>query len=163
MAALTGLEKAGGNMQLVFADIGEYLLISHRERFDREEAPDGSPWEQLAESTLRRKMLKGVRREKGKNRKSLTKKRGIGTKAGAINALARSRILVERGDLQDTLRYQASADDLQFGTDRIYGATQQFGDEERSIPSREFLGLSEADQEEIMAIIDRHLEMAMAA
>jgi phage gpG-like protein len=159
MAALTSLEKAGGNMQLAFQDIGEYLLLSHRERFDKEQAPDGTPWEPLAESTLRRKMLKGVRRGKGEKRKSLTT--GKGTKSGAINVLARSKILVERGDLRDTLRYQASSDGLLFGTDRIYGATHQFGDEERNIPSREYLGLSEEDQAEIIAIIDSHLEAAM--
>jgi phage gpG-like protein len=160
MGKLSSLEKAGGNMQLAFQDIGEYLLISHGERFGKEQAPDGTPWEPLAESTLRRKMLKGVRRGKGKKRKSLTTSRG--TKAGAINVLARSKILVERGDLRDLLRYQASNDGLLFGTDRIYGATHQFGDPERNIPAREFLGLSEEDQVEVIAIIDNHLAAAMA-
>jgi phage gpG-like protein len=159
MAALRSLERAGGNMQLAFAGIGEYLLLSHRERWDKEQAPDGTPWEPLADSTLRRKMLKGVRRGKGQKRKSLTT--GKGTKAGAINALARSKILVERSDLRDLLLYQASGDGLLFGTDRIYGATHQYGDEERNIPAREFLGLSEADQVEVIAIIDSHLEAAM--
>jgi phage gpG-like protein len=159
LARLKSLERAGGNMQLAFQDIGEYLLISHRERFDKEQAPDGTPWEPLAESTLRRKMLKGVRKGKGQKRKSLTT--GKGTKAGAINALARSKILVERSDLRDTLRYQASSDGLLFGTDRIYGASHQFGDDDRNIPAREFLGLSDEDQAEIIAIIDSHLEAAM--
>ncbi|PLX49125.1 MAG: phage virion morphogenesis protein [Desulfobulbaceae bacterium] len=159
--ALTSLEKAGGNMHLAFQDIGEYLLISHRERFDNEQAPDGTPWEPLADSTLRRKMLKGVRRGKGKKRKSLTTSRG--TKAGAIKALAGSKILVERGDLRDLLRYQAGGDSLEFGTDRIYGATQHFGDDDRNIPARPYLGLSDDDEAEVLRIIQAHLDDAMAA
>jgi phage virion morphogenesis protein len=158
--ALKRLERAGGNLKPAFQDIGEYLLISHRERFDKEQAPDGTPWEPLADSTLRRKMLKGVRRGKGQKRKTLTTSQG--TKAGAINALARGKIMVERGDLRDLLRYQASGAGLQLGTDRIYGATHQFGDPARNIPARPFLGLSDQDQVEIMAILERHLQAAMA-
>lgn len=157
--ALKRLERAGGDLEPAFRDIGEYLLISHRERFDKEQAPDGNKWEPLSDATLRRKMLKGVRRAKGKKRKSLTTSRG--TKAGAINALARSKTLVESGDLRDLLRYATTKQSLQFGTDRIYGATHQFGDPKRNIPAREFIGLSEADEKEILAILSRHLEASM--
>jgi phage gpG-like protein len=157
--ALKELERAGGNLKPAFQDIGEYLLISHRERYDKEQAPDGTQWEPLADSTLRRKMLKGVRRGKGKKRKSLTT--GRGTKAGAINALVKSKILVESSDLRDLMRYLATGDSLQFGTDRIYGATQHFGDPERNIPARTILGLSAEDQVEVMAILERYLAEAM--
>ena len=159
--ALNQLAKKGGNMGAAFRDIGEYLLISHRERFDREEAPDGSKWEPLSEATLRRKMLKGVRRSKGEKKKRLTGKRGS-TKAGAINALAASRILKEEGDLRDTLRYQETDSSLEFGTDRIYGATHQFGDDDRNIPARPFLGLSAADEQEVIRIIEKHMVGVMA-
>lgn len=158
--ALKRLEQSGGNLKTAFQDIGEYLLISHRERFDKEQTPDGTPWEPLSDSTLRRKMLKGVRRGKGKKRKSLTSRQG--TKAGAIKALAGSKILKESGALRDLMRYQATDSSLQFGTDRIYGATHQFGDEDRNIPAREYLGLSAEDQVEVIAIINRHLEAVMA-
>lgn len=158
--ALKGLERAGGDLEPAFRDIGEYLLLSHRDRYDKEQAPDGTPWEPLADSTLRRKMLKGVRRGKGAKNKSLTKKRG-GTKVGAIRALAGSKILVESSNLRDLLRYQTTSSSLQLGTDRIYGATQHFGDPDRNIPSREFLGLSERDMAEVKRIINRHLQAVM--
>lgn len=48
----------------------------------------------------------------------------------AASTLARkrgNRILRESGDLQDTLRYQVSDNELAFGTDRPYGAIHQFG------------------------------------
>lgn len=141
--ALRRLVAAGGNMQTVFADIGEYLLISHHERFDKEETPDGTPWEPLKEETLRRKMLRG--------------KRG-----GAAGIKAASKILRESGDMADTLRYQADDRGLDFGTDRIQGATHQLGDEDRGIPAREFLGLSDEDERQVLVIIHRHIEAAMA-
>ncbi|WP_241085742.1 phage virion morphogenesis protein [Candidatus Vondammii sp. HM_W22] len=96
-------------------------------------------------------MLTGVKRGKGEKRRSLTK-RGGGTKAGAIGKLAGKRILVESGALRDS---------LEFGTDRKYGATHQLGDQERGIPARPFLGIDDQDRDEILAILQRHLEEAL--
>jgi len=159
-AALGRLIKAGADLKPAFAEIGEYLDLATRQRFDREQAPDGSPWEPLSETTLRRKMLKGVKRGRGQKRRRLTTRAG-NTKAGAITRLAHASILVESGDLRDTLRYHATADSLEFGTDRKYGATHQFGDKKRNIPARPFLGLSDADRAEIVSILREHLARAM--
>ncbi|MBA1445867.1 MAG: phage virion morphogenesis protein [Chromatiales bacterium] len=160
--ALTRLADAGAGMKPAFADIGEYLLISTKERFDAQESPDGEPWAQLADSTLRRKMLKGVRRGKGQKRKSLTTQRG-NTKIGAVRALSNDLILVLRGYLRDTLAYDATSGGLEFGTNREYGATHQFGDDDRNIPARPFLGLSADDEAEIIEILQEHLEQALHA
>ena len=160
--ALERLIEAGADLEPAFAKIGEYLDPATRERFDREQAPDGTPWEPLSDATLRRKMLKGVKRGRGQKRRRLTTRAG-NTKSGAIARLAQARILVESGDLRDTLHYLATADRLKFGTDRKYGATHQFGDPERNIPARPFLGLSDADRAEIVAILREHLERAMGA
>lgn len=158
--ALTRLTRAGGDLRTAFADIGEYLDLATRARFDAQRGPDGVPWEPLSDATLRRTMLGGVKRGKGQQRRALTK-RGGGTKAGAIRKLAGKEILVESGDLRDTLRYRASARSLEFGTDRKYGATHQFGDPDRHIPARPFLGINDADRAEILAILQRHLEDAL--
>lgn len=161
--ALKRLQRAGADLQPAWRDIGEYLLNSTRERFDREQAPDGTPWEPLAESTLRRKMLKGVGRGKGKPRKSLTTGRG-NTKVGAIRRLASNQILVESGNLRDLMRYQATREGLRFGSDRVYAAIQQFGGADvgrPDIPARPFLGLSAADRAEVLAILNQHLEAAL--
>lgn len=158
--ALERLAKAGGNMRAAFADIGEYLDLTTRARFDAERGPDGERWGPLADSTLRRAMLSGVKRGKGKKRRQLTR-RGGGTKAGAIRKLAGKRILVESGDLRDTLRYRATATGLEFGTDRKYGATHQFGDEARGIPARPYLGINDEDRAEILGILRRHLDAAL--
>lgn len=86
-AALRRLAAAGADLKPAFAEIGEYLDLATRERFDREQAPDGTPWEPLSDATLRRRMLKGVKRGKGQKRRRLTTRAG-NTRAGAIKRLA---------------------------------------------------------------------------
>jgi phage virion morphogenesis protein len=70
------------------------------------------------------------------------------------------RILRDSGTLADTLAYQISGDQLEFGTNREYAATHQFGREADGIPARPFLGLSTGlfnDGDEIIAILQSHL------
>lgn len=60
------------------------------------------------------------------------------------------RILVERGDLLNSIAFEAGGDFVQIiagPTD--YAATHQFGRPEVNIPARPYLGLSEADLREI--------------
>lgn len=131
LKALQRLQDAGANMQGAFADIGEYLLISHRERWDRQVSPDGTPWAPLAPQTVKYKK---------KNQ---------------------DKILVLDGNLRDLLRYQDRPDGLEFGTDRIHGATHQFGREDAGISARPFLGLSDEDRVEVLDILQDHLEAAL--
>lgn len=125
--AFNRLIQFGGDSEALFADIGEYLLISHEERFERQEAPDGTPWEPLNPKYQARK----------KKNQDL--------------------ILVLEGYLRNTLAYDPRPDSLEFGTNRIYGATHQFGDESRGIPARPFLGISADDESKILAIVRQHL------
>lgn len=120
-------------------DIGEYLHQSTDERFRQKVAPDGTPWAPLSPKTLARKKGTGILREKG--------------------------------TLQDTLRKQVTSTDLAFGTDRPYGALHQFGQKKGAsgktskgipipwgdIPAREYLGLSEDDETEVILIIRDYL------
>lgn len=154
-ASLERLLAVNANLRPLFMDIGEYLVSSTKDRFDREEDPSGNRWEELSESTLRRRMLAGVKRARGARRKRLVGGNGS-TKDGAIRALAGAKILQDRGYLRDLIRYQTDILSLQVGTDRIYGATHQFGDDSRHIHARPFLGLSEDDRAEVLAIIARY-------
>jgi phage virion morphogenesis protein len=132
--ALDLLMKRGQNLAPVFADIGEYLLIAHDERFKRQVSPDGKKWTDL--------------NPEYKERKKQNK----------------DRILVLDGELAGTLRYQATAESLIFGTDRKYGATHQFGRNETvsgktgatydaNIPARPFLGFSGDDVSEARRLL----------
>lgn len=125
--ALQRLAARVGRLTPVFRDIGEYLHQAHEERFDAQKDPQGNPWQPLSE------------------RYKARKKRNA------------DKILVLDDLLGGTLRYQATADSLLFGTDRIYGATHQFGDDDRGIPARPFLGLSRDDEAEALRLIEEHL------
>lgn len=47
--------KKGQKLEPALAEIGEYLIESHQERFKLEVGPDGTPWEPLAPATTKRK------------------------------------------------------------------------------------------------------------
>jgi phage gpG-like protein len=154
--------------------MGEHLMIVHRERFARQAAPDGTPWQALSPRYLRRK-----KKNKGK-------------------------MLQLEGYLANTLRYQISPNELLFGSNRPYAAIHQFGGEiqiaarsQRAyfrqgkngtvgnqftqkkksnftqwvtlgaytirIPARPFLGTSDADNDALVAIALRHIDRALSS
>ncbi|WP_295582264.1 phage virion morphogenesis protein [uncultured Lamprocystis sp.] len=136
-------------------DVGEYLLRSTDTHFRQQREPDGTPWPQLSDVTLQRRL---------DARAGTRGKRGLTKKGRAV--LANAKILRDSGILQDTLRYQLTADGrgVAVGTDRVYGAMQQFGGTRAQwphlwgdIPARPFLGLDAADRAEIVAIFRRQL------
>lgn len=143
--ALAELARLIDNQEPALRDIGAYLERSHDERFAAGEAPDGSKWAPLSESYR------------------------------AIKPQHRDKVLVLEGHLRDSLHYQIEGDGLLFGTDRVYGAVHQFDAEKGSfgttkrgspipwgdIPARPFLGLSDADREEIAAILEEHIQAAI--
>lgn len=117
----------------LFHGIGEYLLIAHRERWDRQQSPDGTPWSPLSPRYMRRKAKLRPGRP----------------------------LLVFDNILRGTLRYQADDAGVAFGTDRPYGARQQFGG--GGIPARPWLGLSADDENEIVAMTQDYLRAAIDA
>lgn len=127
VAALKRLQEIGGNLDAAFGEIGEYLLESHKQRFEDQVSPDGEPWEPL-------------------DPKSVTRKKR--------NA---DKILIEYGHLLGSLHYNLTSSGLEFGTNLIYGATHQFGDEDRGIRARPFIGISVDDEREIISIIGEHI------
>lgn len=124
---LTELIQSGQDLATPFADIGEYLLLAHDDRFQAQESPTGEAWASLSPDYAASK-----RKQESRGSDS---------------------ILVLNFYLRSMLRYQASSTELVFGTDRVYGATHQYGDDTRGIPARPFLGISDKDEAEILAIL----------
>ena len=66
------------------------------------------------------------------------------------------------GDLLDSMTYTLtlSGDEVVVGTNLVYGAIHQFGGEEVGIdiPARVYLGLSEENEDEVLAIVDQWLD-----
>ena len=129
--ALKRLADAGADMETAFVDIGESLLNSTRQRFEYMEDPDGNPWAGL---------MVDYQKRKKKNK---------------------DKILVLEGFMRDTMAYNAFRDGLELGTNRIQGATHQFGDEERGIVARPYLGISDDDEQMILDTLHDHFEYAL--
>jgi len=133
--ALNQLIKRGTDLTPAMANIGEELLISHDQRFRDQKSPEGIPWAPLSEAT-----------------KSL-KSKNVDT------------ILVLNHVLSGTLNYQASSDNLLFGSPLEYAATHQFGRTtspnsmipNKEIPARPFLGLDEMDKDMILVTLSDYL------
>lgn len=122
-------------------EIGEVLTNSTKRRFGTQTDPTGRRWEPNSEVTLERK--------------------------------TNPNILTEGGFLGDGIRHQLTADGrgVQIVSDRIYAAVQQFGQPQGAsgtnrrgapipwgdIRARPFLGLSDEDEDQIMAILRDYL------
>lgn len=125
-----------GNAEFVnkslFLAIGEALLQSTDARFDKQQAPDGTPWQPLSPQYAAYK-----------------RKRGYG-----------SKILKMRGHLRDTLTMQATDASVSIGSNRIYAAMHQYGGRTRfgQISARPYLGISDEDEQAIMGTLQDAFE-----
>lgn len=130
---LQRLRDRSANLSPALLKIGEKLKESSQQRFSSMTAPDGTQWATNKPSTLEHKHG--------------------------------SRPLTEEGTLGDTIDYQRLGDDgVQIGSPMEYSAMMQFGGTKAEfphlwgdIPARPFLGISEQDKSDILAIIQRHL------
>ncbi|EOX1534567.1 phage virion morphogenesis protein [Vibrio cholerae] len=126
--------ERGQNMSPALRDIGEHLLLSHHERWQQQQSPDGTPWAPLSPKYQKRK----------KKHADL--------------------ILVLNQHLSSSsLNYDVDPLGLSFGTSSEYGAIHHFGGSPEmrpsnaAIPARPWLGLSESDFDEIAQILAIHL------
>lgn len=130
-ARLRALVNAGEDLEPAFYDIGESLLNSHHDRWDQQVDAEGNEWAALDPKYQARKKK---------------------------NA---DKILMLDGFMHDTLAYNADSHGLELGTNSIQGATHQFGDEDRGILARPFLGISADDEQMILETLHDHFELAM--
>ncbi|WP_036797495.1 phage virion morphogenesis protein [Leisingera caerulea] len=129
------------------ADIGELLLSSSQDRMQRGENPDGSPFAPRSPATLARYAKLGL------------------TFGAPLNV---------SGDMRNHLFYEASKDGVEYGSNAIQSAVMQFGAAKGAfgtasngssipwgdIPAREFIGISEEDQSNIVLELEEWLQDA---
>lgn len=141
------------DMTPVYQDIVEELLKSTTERFRTETDPDGEKWARKSQTTLDRYKRLGY------------------------SGQALTRTLFLKGYLSGNIFHQAERDRAVIGSPAAYAAVQQFGAAKGAfgrdrhgrpipwgrIPARAFLGLSDADEEAIIDIVDEHIELDGAA
>lgn len=148
------LEKKAGNLHPCLKNIGLHLEESTKQRFIKQEDPDGGQWAALKPATLKRK----------KGTKILTESAGLSD--SIISAVRNNGLRVGTNKV-----YAATH---QFGRDKmpahnrtvtkVFGKTLKFPvwaqvrSYDPKIPPRPFLGFSTADREEIMKIVQDFLE-----
>lgn len=163
--ALNALQNTAaklGNLSPVHRAIGELLVDSTKQRFADSQAPDGSTWQTLSETTLQI-YIKGW----GKNDRSRFGASNF-KKGGDLNARGTARLnelrkplIGKSKDLSTQIFYEVSANgnELTVGSPMVYAAVQQFGQKKGAsgstkngrpiplgdIPPRPFIGLSTDD------------------
>ena len=138
----------------MYKDMGEYQVPTTQNRFKTSTAPDGTKWKPNTQTTYINILGKQHTNKDGK----------INSKG--INRVTSKKPLVMSGTLRDQIHYQISGDLLLVGSNMIYAATQQFGAKKKEfgngapwgdIPAREYLGISIADETELMNIVEDHI------
>lgn len=168
------IERLGGKLKPALRDIGEYLVRSTKQRFAEGKAPDGTPWAPNTETTLiemlRRRGGDTVRRKGEKSSNPYYRQDGRVNKRGANLISGKKPLVGESKRLSGEISYRVSPAGVEIGSSLEYAATQQFGAKTGSfgrnvpwgdIPARPFLGLSDGDKKQVMAILQEHLDAAM--
>ena len=139
--ALNNLIAATTDMTPVMRNISEQLLISSRQRFVDEEAPDGTAWKPLKESTKQRK--------KRNKEKILTES---GYLQNLVTAVTRDSAAVGSNRVYANV-HQFGAEKGEFGSTAKSKLPIPWGD----IPARPFLGISDDDRVDILETITNYL------
>ena len=127
--ALLRLSTRIQNLKPVFDQFGPYLLGRIRGYFRNETEPDGTPWAPLSPRYKARKRQEG--RDRGIGRYTLS----------MLNGLA----------------YDANGSRLLVGSRESYAPAFQFGVPARNQPARPFLGVTDADRQELSELIGKYL------
>lgn len=131
-AALAGAEERATDMTPAFDEIGATVVSHTLLRFASQTDPDGHPWTPLSPVTV------------------------------ALRGGGNPHILVNHGILRGSITHIAHSNEVEIGTNVVYGAIQQLGgDTGRGhrvhIPARPYLGIDQADREDIPDILGRFL------
>jgi phage virion morphogenesis protein len=153
---LNELARKCSNLKPAMKEIGEDMMASTKARFATARAPDGTPWEANSPVTIDRYL--GVFSGSYKKDGSLSKR-------GAARTAAKKPLTGETKALQTTINYQLDGNSsVRIGSPMVYAAMQQFGGTKAQwphlwgdIPARPFLGVSAADQTNILDIIGSYL------
>ena len=119
------------NMRQFWSSVGSYVQRQTiRERFNKEQSPDGQKWKSLAPSTIQ-------------HRKKRHKKGNM-------------KILQDTGELRRSITYEAENNCVKVGSKLKYARTHQFG--RGKIPARPFLGVNDAEKQHITSMFKQYLK-----
>ncbi len=147
---LNNLDLDDGQLKSLHSTLGETGVTQTKERFRDQKSPDGKPWPKS-------------KRAEGEGGQTLTGK---------------------AADLKNSINYKPSSREVEVGTSKVYAAIHQFGGvikpkkgkflvfeiggkkifaKSVTMPARPFLGISPANEKELLAEIDGWLKRRMLA
>ena len=141
-AALASLSRALVNKTPVMQEIGEYMVASTQDRVARGLTPEGTPFAPRSQTTLA---------------------------IYAAKKFSYGLPLNRSGVMRSGIFSEASENEVTIGSNAIQSAVMQFGAAKGSlggsspwgnIPARPFLGVSDDDRTNIIAIIEEWLDLA---
>ena len=122
------------NLQPLWQLVGMYVQRQTiKERFDQEQAPDGTKWKPLSPVRVKQRLKRH--------------------KSGSM------KILQDVGELRRSIQYEAGPNYVRIGSNLKYARTHQFG--RGNIPARPFLGVTPNERQHInnmfKAYLKRHI------
>lgn len=122
------------NLQPFWQLVGMYVQKQTiKERFDKEQAPDGTKWKPLSPARIKQRMRR--------------------------HRTGQMKILQDVGELRRSIQYEATQTYVRIGSNLIYARTHQFG--RGKIPARPFLGITPNERRHIndmfRAYLKRHV------
>lgn len=158
----------------LLSEIGEYGVRSTKQRFAAGRGPDGKPWAPNTQATilkiLGRRSGESVRRPGEKASSPYQRKDGRLNSRGAALVANKRPLIGESKRLSSEINYQLTTGGVEIGSSLEYASVQQFGAKAGSfraripwgdIPARPFIGLSDADMEQVKGILRRYLADAI--
>lgn len=126
-------ERLNGDLTPLMKGIGKVLEDNTRQRIANKKSPTGVTWQSLAPATVARKTNKRVSK----------------------NGVTAEGILVETGNLFDSILHVATHSKVEVGTNKHYGKYHQLGGV--GLPARPFLGIDDDDKDEVNNVINDYL------
>ncbi|WP_289034398.1 phage virion morphogenesis protein [uncultured Roseibium sp.] len=173
-AALTRVADAGGDTSTLMAEISGAMLFSVQRRFETESAPDGTPWARHAPRTAKARLKRSrknapvtpkILRDSNRLYSSIISEASSDEAAVGTN-LVYAAIHQEGGTVTQypqsrMVRFRKVGRQTRFAKKahkRAYDRPVTYGERTIVIPARPYLGFSDSDQTEILAIAEAHFE-----
>ena len=119
------------NLQPLWQLVGMYVQRQTiKERFDQEQAPDGTKWKPLSPARVKQRLKRH--------------------KSGSM------KILQDVGELRRSIQYEAGPNYVRIGSNLKYARTHQFG--RGNIPARPFLGVTPNERQHINDMVKAYLK-----
>lgn len=153
------------------------------ERFETSTAPDGQAWAPLKSTTRNKAVLKAIGKvggRKGRPVVNRTRRGGLIVRArnpqpgfqktARVRRTQMSKILIDTGRLRASVVVNAASADairqqrafrFEWGTRVPYARKHQFGDPQRNLPPRPFLGVSQNARQQLLQQLQRAVHESM--